>query len=273
MQHLAVQEYWLPVPKWPYDVSAYGHIRRSRGKRPVEVKIDTDGYSLVMLARGKKQQLYYLDTLIHAVHAGYPLNDERPVHLDGSPWNNWSNNLAWGIIPLHHNKENLVTHWSVIRGGHHLHGPFTDHNAAVAAASQLGDQIVWRNDTRTIIAYEVVHIHDHAKSPRNPFELVKQFRALATMHEDQFWNHDLHEAATMIEALAMENLALIAHGDKIDFSQEAKMDGVNGEQAPKPKRRSLDVADSEEWPIVAKRPSTRRVLADVPAKTTRRSLD
>lgn len=215
---LGNHEVWLDTIGWPYKVSYRGHVRRRRGE--TETRLTSDGYTIVVLRRGQYTQEVYLDSLVLATFNGLAVDNRRPIHLNGLAWDNWYSNLRWCDMAIVGDGANLVTHWMVIREGRLQHGPYTDQRAATAAAQMIGDNIIGRNKNGQIIAYEVVFSRDRTLSPRNPFHMVKRYRALAAQHNNQMWSIELSEAALLIETLALEAIGRIAGAKREQLEQD-----------------------------------------------------
>lgn len=252
-------EVWLTVQGWTmYEVSCRGHLRRKRTRKLINPWWDSDGYGTAILRSGPRQAEYYMDSLIAATFNGQRVNGERPIHLNGQPWDSWASNLDWGIgSQPYDNMTNLVIHWTVWNGGKVQHGPYDDYVAAKAAASRIGDIIIGRNPKREIIAFQVVWSRNKEMSPVNPFDLVRKYESLAKQHPDHFWSHELLEAAHVISALAVQNVNAIPAPNTSgkappDALHAAKPNGA-AEGATRP-RRSLAA------PQAAPAPSLRRPL-------------
>lgn len=244
-------EEWRDLVEWPYAVGSLGHIRRRRGRRRVDSRLDSDGYTSVTLYRGKKRNLTaYLDTIVCVMfHGGYKLDTgQRPVHLDGLPWNCWQTNLTWGLHMKLGNNDNLVAQWSVMHNGKLQHGPFDDFRAAVAAAQWVGDVLVGRNRNRKIIAYLVNFDRNKNMSPRNPYDKANQYRATGEQHTHTIWGAMLIEAASLIEALAGQQLEQLSNGNRLDAATAVAR--VNGE-------------DAVDWPVSATRDDDVRQIGAV----------
>lgn len=252
-RHLILNEMWVEMSGWPYEVSSHGHIRRRQSEKAVDVKWDREGFGHVELNRGRRRQKFCLDSIVCSVFTGTELNGVRPLHLDGLPWNNWPKNLQWSMRPNLGSGDNLVTSWTVIRKGKPAGGPFTDPFAAHAAAQWEGDVILGRNNKRQIVAYEIMFSRNREMSPRNPFDLAKYYRAEAERHSSQFWSNLLAEAALMIEVLANDNLNYITQGkpETLALGQPKPVDVA----APPVGRRALPVE-----PPQAEPPPRRRSL-------------
>lgn len=266
-----MQEMWLAVPGFQYLVGDRGHIKRRRGKRPVVSRLDIDGYTQVLLQRGKTETWYQLDSLIAGIFTGRRLSHARPIHLDGLPWNCWACNLDWGITSDLENGDNLVTAWTVRTDGKLQHGPFDDKRAALQAARQ-GDTIVGRNSRNQIISYEIKFSANAAVAPRSPLDLAQQYTVEAHTHNNQFWSVMLAEAAMVIRQLADEHLAYLTAGNPAQVA-------LQGEAFAEPVVPATSNGEAAEaWPIEARRPRARRALPEAPvtpeapAKRQRRAL-
>lgn len=203
-------ETWLPVKGWAYEVSSFGHIRRTRGQRLINPYWDKTGFGIVTLKRGAHEQEFYLDSIVASTFSGKAVNGARPLHVDGLPWNNWARDLMWGITM--HPSDNLVINWTAWAKGRLQHGPYTD-RAVVVAGCRPGDVVIGRNPKRKIVSFEIMFSRNRAMSPRNPFDLANEYRAAAKMHDDQFWSIMLSEAAEVVESLAANVLTRITGGD------------------------------------------------------------
>jgi hypothetical protein len=237
---MTAREIWRPVAGWPYEVSTLGHIRRKRSKKLINPWWDREGFGTVILTSGKRKAEYYLDTLICATFNDDPMeaiDGKRPLHLDGLPWNNWPINLRWSMQDDLENGDNLVINWTVRRNGKLQHGPFTDFGAARAAAQWIGDSIIGRNAKREIVMYEIMFSENREMSPRNPFDMVRYYRAQADLHKNQFWSIMLSEAAEIIEALARENLHYVSDGKQYPHAAPPQSNG--GGQPTKRRRMAL----------------------------------
>lgn len=209
-------ELWLSVQGWPYEVGSRGHIRRKRSHKLINPWWDIDGYGTVQLKVGRKCSEFHVDSLVASAFSGQRVNGVRPLHLNGLPWDNMPINLAWGIGSLpYENMTNLVINWSVWNNGHYQHGPYTDHRAARAAASRIGDIIIGRNPKREIVAVELNWSGNKTMSPHNPFDLVRKYQALAAQHSNQFWSLELAEAAQVILALAGAEVAKVPSPNRL----------------------------------------------------------
>lgn len=255
-------EVWLTVQGWTmYEVSCRGHVRRKRTRKLINPWWDSDGYGTAVLRSGPRQAEYYIDSLIASTFNGKRVNGERPIHLNGQPWDSWAVNLNWGIgSQPYDNMTNLVIQWTVWSGGRMQHGPYTDYVAVKAAASRIGDIIVGRNPKREIIAFQVMFSRNQMMAPMNPFDLVRKYEALAKQHPNQFWSHELLEAATVIAALAAENFNAIpapnTTGKPPAAALQAPKPNGAGESTPRP-RRSLALPQAA--PAATSRP--RRPIA------------
>ena len=79
-------------------------------------------------------------------------------------------------------------------------------------------------------------------SPRNPFDLVKFYKAQAEMHSNQFWSEMLSEAAEMILTLANENLHYITEGNP---AMLAKSNGLDPVPPPVMPRRRIPLPQAD----------------------------
>jgi len=227
-RRLLKSEVWLSVSGWPYEASCRGHVRRKRSHRLINPWWDSDGYGTVILQSGPKREEFYIDSVIASAFTGQRVNGQRPIHLNGQPWDSWAINLDWGIgSQPYDNMTNLVIHWTVWHDGKMQHGPFDDYAAVKAAASRIGDIIIGRNPKREIIAFQVVFSRNQAMSPMNPFDLVRKYEALAKQHPDHFWSHELLEAAAVIASLAADSVNAIPAPNTAAKAPSSAVHGAN----------------------------------------------
>jgi hypothetical protein len=218
---------------------------------------DIEGFAIVTLKRGPHAQLFYLDSLVAAAFNGttHSMTD-RPLHADGVAWNNWANNLLWGLKSMP-SGENLVTDWIGWSDGKRLHGPLSDRRAIIGG-SRPGDIIVGHNKQRKVVAFEVMFSRNTAMSPRNPFDLAEEYRATAKMHSDHFWSIMLSEAAEVIDALGHNVLDRVVNGDH--------------RQLALPVKRKAVVAAPPSQELYARPPIKRAPIAPIPSRIQRKPI-
>jgi hypothetical protein len=215
-------ERWKKLPNWPYEVSSLGHIRRVNSNKLINPYWDKQGFGIVTLKKGQRSEEFWLDSTIASTFTDRPLNGQRPLHVDGLPWNNWPKNLLWGLSMQLDSGENLVANWTAWKQGHLQHGPYTDRELVVSVA-QPGDVVLGRNLKRQIVSFEIMFNRNRAMSPRNPFDLADEYRAAAKMHNDAFWSIMMSEAAEVIDSLGMQVLDRITNGRPQELSLPAKL--------------------------------------------------
>lgn len=237
---IAFPEIWRPIASWSmYQVSDRGHVRRRpRGGRPtaklLRLTVDTNGYENVTLTSGKRERTFRVDWLVcSAFHGNPPDRDMEVQHKDGVTWNDWNTNLRWGYRVM-------ATQWysgpvdAALRG-YYRYGPYPS-KTSILPYAKYGNVIVAFDDDGQIKAFEFVFSHDLANSTRNPYDLVRywrattkhklmevecregmdvsmdpnrnpyeaaaQYRKMAEMHPDYAWALYLLEAAFYIERMA-----------------------------------------------------------------------
>jgi hypothetical protein len=97
-----LEENWLPVNKWPYEISNCGNVRRMKGGRgaPAGNRLDASARGMIQLSKpsatgcGSLIWRVRLDYLVLLTFDG-PARGRRPRHLDGDPDNNALANLLW----------------------------------------------------------------------------------------------------------------------------------------------------------------------------------
>src|SRR3954466_7600146 len=93
----SVAEQWRPIPGWPgYEASSLGRICSYRQKRPrIMRQVETRGYPGGMLCaedrrRGRQVGIWVLEAFVGPCPEGLECS-----HLNGDPWDNRPENLAW----------------------------------------------------------------------------------------------------------------------------------------------------------------------------------
>jgi hypothetical protein len=222
-------EVWKGLIGWPYEVSNLGHIRRKHAKRLILPYWDKQGFGSVTMKRGPYATEFYLDSIIAAVWTSKPIDGARPLHIDGLPWNNWPTNLMWGLSMNLPNGDNIVTNWTCWEKCKLRHGPYTARDILVSIA-RPGDVLIGRNPKRQIVSFEIMWTRNRAMSPRNPFDVAKEYRATAKMHDSQFWHIAMLDAAEIIESLAINILERITDGhmEQVQLDQHKNAGFTNG---------------------------------------------
>jgi hypothetical protein len=110
-------------------------------------------------------------------------------------------------------------------------------------AMRYGDTLIAHENDKLVV-YEVQLRQATEFSPRNPFDLARQYKAEADRHKNQFWSHLLLEAAEVINVLANCNLQHITKHGKHPLKEWPTVDplptSVEVPRAPqKIKRRPL----------------------------------
>lgn len=93
---------WRPIKDWPYEVSEYGHVRRT-GKaegatigKILKGTIDRDGYLKFALSKNGKNKGFFSHYLVITTFVGEkPTNKTEVAHWDDDKNNNHYKNLRW----------------------------------------------------------------------------------------------------------------------------------------------------------------------------------
>ncbi len=83
---------WVKVENGPYEVNAFGGVRREGGK-PLRPRVQSNGYHRVSLGAGNDRYVHRL--VCQAFHGAPPLASWHADHINGVRSDNRATNLRW----------------------------------------------------------------------------------------------------------------------------------------------------------------------------------
>lgn len=141
------EEVWEPVPGWEgfYEVSSEGRVkslaREVKGKggfpsstpeRICKPSPRSTGYVYVSLSRDGESATEPIHRLVCLAFLGPPNPGEEVRHLNGVPYDNRSDNVAWGTPKENaHDKLRLGTNWEATKTHCHWGHEYTEDNTVI----------------------------------------------------------------------------------------------------------------------------------------------
>lgn len=91
-----VNEEWMLICGWPYEVSSEGRVRNTRTGRELRQSMHKSGYMQLQLWKQQSFKTCMVHVLVcEAFHGARPDGDYEAAHLNGRRVENNKGNLAW----------------------------------------------------------------------------------------------------------------------------------------------------------------------------------
>lgn len=153
MMNVTPKEVWRPIRDYPYEVSSFGRVRRTKPDdntwmgRLLKPNHYPDGYVYVILCREGITRTFKVHRLVcEAFHGPAPFPNAQVRHLDGNVTNNVPRNVIWGTA--RENARDRDKHGTTKKGETSARSVFTqeevDEIRCRYAAAQEGRQRVPR---------------------------------------------------------------------------------------------------------------------------------
>lgn len=117
-----MEETWIDIEGYPYQVSSLGRVRRNNGNT-LKTRIH-QGYEVVNLSKHNRKRTFSVHCLVATAFHGSRPQGKQARHLDGNSLNNRETNLVWGTCL--ENARDKILHGTSGRGTTHYGAKLND---------------------------------------------------------------------------------------------------------------------------------------------------